>query len=330
MYSHHTHSGDYSQHGYSPLNDMVERASQLNFKTFCLTEHMPRLSAQYLYPEEIHSEDAEDDVARLLEDWEKFVEHARRIQLQHKDDPLKIIVGAESESCDTEQIEYCKSLQERYSHTVKFFVGSVHHVNGIPIDFDSSNWNRALESCGNNLLQLITRYYETQYEMLQLLKPKIVGHFDLYKLHLPEDLKVDTESGQVTTAPAGRHVKDNEIFDLWPSLEQLVLRNLQFISDYGGILEVNTSALRKGLQEPYPGLRICQLNQLHGNGKFVLSDDSHSVDQVGTHYGEAIAFLRDTVKLSQLHYLQLEGPEEDQLVERTVPITEIISQFEHI
>ena len=38
-----------------------------------------------------------------------------------------------------------------------------------------------------------------------------------------------------------------------------IQRNLEYIASYGGILELNSSALRKGLAQPYPCLPICQV-----------------------------------------------------------------------
>ena len=57
-------------------------------------------------------------------------------------------------------------------------------------------------------------------------------------------------------------------------------------------MEVNTSALRKGLEEPYPRRNIC-VEFLKMGGKLTLSDDSHGVVQVGTNFEKAIVFLEE-------------------------------------
>lgn len=73
--------------------------------------------------------------------------------------------------------------------------------------------------------------------MLQVLRPPIVGHFDLIRLLSDHrDLEFKAMEG------------------VWERIE----RNLEFVASYGGILELNSSGLRKGLAEPYPCLPICQ------------------------------------------------------------------------
>lgn len=51
--SHHSHSGQYCAHAHGKLADVVAKAAELGFTTFCLSEHMPRLKEEELYPEEI-------------------------------------------------------------------------------------------------------------------------------------------------------------------------------------------------------------------------------------------------------------------------------------
>ena len=42
---------------------------------------------------------------------------------------------------------------------------------------------------------------------------------------------------------------------IWEKIE----RNLEFIASYGGIVELNSSSLRKGMSEPYPQVEICKV-----------------------------------------------------------------------
>lgn len=314
MYSHHSHSSSYSQHGASSLEEMVARANNLDFKLFCLTEHVPRKKSKYLYPEEIHNfNNPLKDIEKLEKDFDRFVHHSKKIKDRYdKEFGMKIIIGTEIESCDYDQIMYCHEIMNKYNKVIKFCVGSVHHVNGIPIDFDQDNWNKSVKNCNNNLRQFIKNYYETQYEMLTILKPIIVGHFDLYKLFLPTDLEFDKVSGQIKD-DENRNLKLNQdmvttvaktnVLDLWEDVRNLVIRNLKFIGSYGGLLEINTSGLRKKLAEPYPSKDVCKLAQKYCQGRFVLSDDSHSVDQIGTCYPEAMRYITQVLKLSQMYYL---------------------------
>jgi histidinol-phosphatase (PHP family) len=69
-----------------------------------------------------------------------------------------------------------------------------------------------------------------------------------------------------------------------------VVRNLRVIVEQGGLVEINTGALRKGLQEPYPTRSICE-EFLRMGGMLTLSDDSHGIAHVGTNYERAIEYL---------------------------------------
>jgi histidinol-phosphatase (PHP family) len=134
---------------------------------------------------------------------------------------------------------------------IDYFIGSLHHVNGVPIDYDREYYARAMASVTATTAsensssssktrlteteageeRMYERYYDQQFEMLVALRPRVVGHFDLIRL-----MSVDPD----------RDVRR------WPGVWERIERNLTFVSSYGGWLECNSSALRKGLAEPYP------------------------------------------------------------------------------
>jgi len=122
-----------------------------------------------------------------------------------------------------------------------FFIGSVHHVHEIPIDYDRAMYAEAREAAGGTDERLFEDYFDAQFEMLTALEPRVVGHFDLIRLFSEEP------DGEL------RGMKG-----VWGR----VVRNLELIVEQGGLLEINSSALRKGLREPYPGRSICQVSRL--------------------------------------------------------------------
>ena len=129
-----------------------------------------------------------------------------------------------------------QSLLRKYSFDL--FVGSVHHVHTIPIDYDKKMYLDAREKSGGTDEKLAEDYFDLQYEMLKALKPPIVGHFDLIRL-------LSDDSGAS--------------FTRWRGVWQKILRNLDFIVDYGGLVELNSAGLRKGMDEPYPKAEICKV-----------------------------------------------------------------------
>lgn len=110
---------------------------------------------------------------------------------------------------------------------VDFFIGSVHHVHGVPIDYNAELYNQAIQLSGGSTQGIYADYYDLQFEMLVKLQPRVVGHFDLIKL---------------LSADPGHSPKEHEI--VW----QKIQRNLKFIVQYGGLIEINSSGLKKGRQ----------------------------------------------------------------------------------
>lgn len=163
------------------------------------------------------------------------------IQLRKKyASQIKILVGFESEwiRSDTSLRLIHDSLSR---HPFEFFIGSVHHLHGIPIDWSRKLYSKAREVSGGTDERIFEDYFDVQFEMLQNLKPMIVGHFDLIRLH----------SDNPNASDGG--------FRRWTGVWQRVARNLRYISSYGGLLELNSAALRKGLEMPYPAAEVCQV-----------------------------------------------------------------------
>jgi len=149
---------------------------------------------------------------------------------------IKILIGFESEYIRPSTLELVQSILAKYAFD--FFVGSVHHAHTIPIDFDRAMYEQARDKAGGTDERLFEDYFDSQLEMLQALRPPVVGHFDLIRLlsdHRDADFK--------------------DMTGVW----ERIRRNLDYVASYGGRLELNSSGLRKGLAEPYPCLPICQV-----------------------------------------------------------------------
>lgn len=123
---------------------------------------------------------------------------------------------------------------------LQLFIGSVHHVHEVPIDYSAALYQEARTLSGGTDERLFEDYFDLQYQMLTALRPPIVGHFDLIRL------KSDDPNTSFANMQGVRHK---------------VSRNLAFIAGYGGVLELNSAALRKGLKEPYPNQEISKARQ---------------------------------------------------------------------
>ena len=326
-FSMHSHSGEFCPgHAKDNLEDVILTAISRGMKTFALTEHMPRESEEDLYPEEVCSHSTSSVALHSLLDPNPsfcpsltqtqvaaghtisllpprhalYLAEATRLRQKYASQ-IHILIGFEGEWIRSSYGPFIKTYAA--DPLIDFFIGSVHHVHGIPIDYDAATYAKAVQKAGSEE-RLFGDYYDLQYEMLQELKPRVVGHFDLIRL-LASDPSADLK-----TSWDGR---------IWGK----AVRNLKWIKKQGGLLEVNSAGLRKGLKEPYPGRGIAEAWRGMG-GRFTLSDDSHGVVQVGTNYLGMLGYL-DGLGVEEVWTFQkVEGGE---LVEKKVELSEVRATF---
>ncbi|KAI7156963.1 histidinol-phosphatase [Hortaea werneckii] len=281
-WSHHSHSGQFCGHAASKLEDIVLTAIEKRMSVLCLTEHMTR-HRQDFYPEEEQTHD-EASLAKLYDDF--YVE-ARRLQKSYAGQ-IAIFVGFEGEWIRAESLQLIKDLLTKYP--VDVWLGSMHHVHTYPIDYDHELYYKAREVAGGTDERIFEDYFDSQLSLLQALQPPLVGHFDLIRLKSDDP---------------------ERSFKTWPGVWEKALRNLKYIAEYGGVLELNSSSLRKGMTEMYPQVEICQTFRDLG-GRFTLSDDSHGVAQVGLNYAKTLACV-EKAGITQLVRLNpADGSEKDE------------------
>ncbi|KAF9734706.1 histidinol phosphate phosphatase HisJ family protein [Paraphaeosphaeria minitans] len=300
-FSHHSHSGQFCAHAKSTLEEVVQDAIAKGFHTFALTEHIPR-PIEDLYPEEVGKQQEPRDgtqvvnliqtdrhtaesLAKLFDD---FLIEAERVREAYASQ-IKLLIGFESEWIRPSTHQTIKSIMERY--TFDFFMGSIHHCHTIPIDFDRAAYEKARDAAGGTDEQLFQDYFDEQYEMLQALKPPVVGHFDLIRLFSDH-----------------REANFKGMEGVWKRMQ----RNLEYIASYDGVLELNSAGLRKGLAEPYPCSSVC-LAFLRQGGRFVMSDDSHGTEQVATNYPRLLQYMQ-RVGISEIFYVDREASPKDSRV----------------
>jgi histidinol-phosphatase (PHP family) len=232
-FSHHSHSGQFCPgHARNTLEEMVQAAIAEHMELFAFTEHMPRHDEDR-YPEEI---EMGLDYETSQVSHRMYFQEANRLREKYRSE-IRIIVGFESEWIrDGSHGLINLSIQ---NNDVDFFVGSIHHVHTKPIDFDQAGYESARQLAGGSDQQLFGDYFDAQLAMLQATRPPVVGHFDLIRLKSKDP---------------------NRSFETWQEVWTRVVRNLQYIASYGGLLEINFASLRKGMTEPYPKDEIARVS----------------------------------------------------------------------
>ncbi|KIK64229.1 hypothetical protein GYMLUDRAFT_221557 [Collybiopsis luxurians FD-317 M1] len=277
-YSHHSHSGQFCGHATGKLEDVVLEAIRKDFRVYGLSEHVPRYRTEDLYPEEIGME-----LDGLSTQFDAFLDEAHRLKV-HYASQITLLVGLETDYITSIDLERLDALLERHGDRIEYIVGSIHHVCGIPIDFDIDTFNRALAhqpggSVDEQMEAFLCSYFEAQFELMQRYRPEIIGHVDLCRLYNPQ-LR----------------------FAEYPRAWELLKRNIFYAVGYGALFEVNAAAFRKSWSTAYPGEDVLKVI-LQAGGRLALSDDSHGPHAVGLNYHRVADYLRHE-GVDELWYLE--------------------------
>ena len=255
------HSGEFCDHAHDRLEEIIEAAITRGCPVYGVTEHAPRIEPHRLYDEEVALGWSVESLDTL------FGEYARTLKALQKQyaGRIDIVCGFETEVVP--EVRYVEVMNElRTRHGFEYIVASVHWVAGQIIDYKREHFDAAVAACGG-LEALAIHYYDTVAEMVQGLRPEIVGHLDLVRKMAPDTAAVET-----------------------PAIQAAAFRALDGIAASGAILDVNTAALRKGQPCPYPAPWL--VRAAHERGiPFCFGDDSHGVDQVAAGLPEARQYL---------------------------------------
>jgi histidinol-phosphatase (PHP family) len=192
-----------------------------------------------------------------------FLTTAKDLQAKYRDQ-IDLLIGIETDYVTPLDLERTLALLDS-RQDIQYVVGSVHHVQGVSIDFDKSSFLRAVEHCNDNttgstmtlssssklempgprdpdfiptdaqMNVFLERYLDAQYDMILHLEPEVIGHFDLCLLFSP--------AHKIHGA------------DRW-GVYKKVLRNIKAVVEYGGLFEANSAAFRKGWETSYPTKEI--------------------------------------------------------------------------
>ncbi|KAF8128963.1 Polymerase/histidinol phosphatase-like protein [Boletus edulis] len=186
-------------------------------------------------------------------------------------------------SSRSNDLENLSTLLSEHPGRIEYIVGSIHHVNAIPIDFDHTSFKMALRSCSPTEVPVaemnataqcrmdnfLSNYLDAHYRLLERFRPEIIGHLDLCRLYNP-------------------NLRFSEFPNAWSKIKT----------------KLNAAALRKGWQTPYPGegCRCSAWLILELGGRLALSDDSHGPHRVGENYSRVRDYLRQ-LGVKELWYL---------------------------
>ena len=184
---------------------------------------------------------AEMSPEALALQFSNFIEEDHRLKNKYSGQ-ISLLVGAETEFISSKDMDSLSRLMQVSGDKIEYLVGSVHHANEIPIDFDRETFDTALRSfataCAADTMELlIENYLDRQYELLNRFQPAVIGHFDLFRLYNPS-LRLES----------------------FPNLIPKLERNISYACSYGALFELNAAAFRKGWDEAYPAKDVIDVS----------------------------------------------------------------------
>ncbi len=256
------HSGQFCHHATDTLEEIIQQYIVKQFPWVGITEHAPGLSQELLYPDQ---QAAGLTPEFLLQRFSLYMQECRRLQEKYRSQ-IRIFAAIESETYSGYK-EFMPYLITTFQPD--YVVGSVHFVDGLGFDYSKAQYDQTAAVAGGKDA-LYCRYFDLQYEMLQFLKPSVVGHFDLIRI-FDADYKARL---------------------LHPEIMIRIKRNLALIKELDLIMDFNLRSLLKGADEPYISQVILKMARDLGI-TVVPGDDSHGVGNVGANMQTGIAILAE-------------------------------------
>lgn len=256
------HSGQFCHHATDSLEEIIQLYIAKQFPWVGITEHAPAISEELLYPDQ---KSAGLTPEFLFNRFGNYMKECRRLQQKYSS-KIKIFAAMEIETYSGYE-QFVPFLLNTFQPD--YIVGSVHFVNDMGFDYSQEQYDKTVEALGG-IEPLYCEYFDLQFAMIKLLKPAVVGHFDLIRIFDPGYKKRI----------------------LLPEIMDRIRRNLQLIADLDLIMDFNLRSLLKGADEPYISRVILEMALKQGIS-VVPGDDSHGLSSVGANMNKGVTLLEE-------------------------------------
>ena len=180
-------------------------------------------------------------------------------------------------------LEMCRGLQAKYGHLIRIGTGiefgephlypdQLKELSSLPYDFiiGSIHWIQDMFPDPKTRARYSAKEFFSIYwkEMLQTVKHggfDALGHVDFPKRYYGE-----------------LYYSENQVREIYKHL-----------LDQDMVIEINTSSLRKGLDETMPGRELLEIYKDCGGGFVTIGSDAHLVEDVGADSAIAQKLIRD-------------------------------------
>lgn len=262
MYDYHVHPGYSIDAQPSGIDEYCSKAVDIGLREVCFTTHL-EVDPQRKHLDwfvRIGQNVVPMDDLTWLDVYFRDIENARRRWTQCG---LKVKAGLE--------VGYDLGLEKVIERVVRgypfdFVMGSVHCLEHLAI---SSKKESPLYFPGRQMEAAVGEYFKVLSEAVSSGLFECIGHLDLYRRH-------------------GRHYWGPEISS---AHEEFAEPLLKAVAARGMSLEVNTSGLRRGLNDFHPSRDIIKLAVSLGVRLFTVGSDAHRLAELGQGLSGAFELL---------------------------------------
>ncbi len=240
----HTHT-DFCD-GTDSMEEMVKTAVEKGFDTLGFSFH------SYVH----------FDKENCIRNYPAYIEEFSRVRALYKD-KINLLNGVELDF-----------YGERPEHS-DYVIGSVHYFKKdgefYPVDYSLKRFASVVKDVfAGEVIKSVELYYEELADMINTLKPDIVGHFDLIT----------------------RFNKNSRFFDENSDEYKKVLNRTMYKIPDGITAEINLGRLFKREGDIYPSEYIIGLLK-EKSCRFMLSSDAHRKEALGFKFGETAERLKN-------------------------------------
>ena len=262
MFDYHIHP-NYSIDADGEIEEFCRAALNAGLKEIAFTTHLDTDRVADDCYVNVKGKRVDVSSSEWFEDYELTIRNAGE---HFSDSGLQILLGVEVDCFPNVETV----LPEKFFSTdFDIILGSVHLIDHIAI----SAGDRAEEVLRKySMEELGERYFSIMLDSLDLGIFDILAHIDLYR-RFGESFYGDT------------------IHDLWkPYLKELTSKMKRRRIGF----EINTSSLRRGMNQPMPEERIVHALKLEGVETVTVGSDAHTPNEVGKGIEEALDIIRRT------------------------------------
>jgi histidinol-phosphatase (PHP family) len=260
MLDYHIHP-DFSTDARGSVVDYCERARAIGLKEICFTTHYE--------PDPMRSDIEQVRVSGRMvavdSDWVKY--YLEEIENCRKRFPeLSILTGVE--------VGYEMGLEGKIvdflaRYRFDYVLGAIHCLDHIAITSSAEldDFRKRLKPRGAQYIA--GRYFDYVRAAAGSGLFDCLAHLDIWRKYISPELGDDFER----------------------AIKPLILQMVEVVAQSGVGLEINTSALRRGELEPYPGVEIVARAVACGIKTFTIGSDAHRVADLGTGLDKAMNLL---------------------------------------